>query len=164
MLENVFKSSLGLRFSPAEVVKEIIRYMQAEPNHAYALTIGTDSMKLANEMADFVTAIVVHLIGRGGRYFSRRIDQAQPGVLRDRIIEEVVMSLDVATSFLKQFQDAASTATLPKYSFAIHVDVGENGETKKLIAEVIGMVRGMNFEARMKPESYAASNIADRHT
>jgi predicted RNase H-related nuclease YkuK (DUF458 family) len=29
--------------------------------------------------------------------------------------------------------------------------------------EVLGMVRAYNFEARVKPESYAASSVADRH-
>jgi len=28
---------------------------------------------------------------------------------------------------------------------------------------VVGMIRANNFEARTKPESYAASNVADRH-
>jgi len=32
-----------------------------------------------------------------------------------------------------------------------------------MMQEVIGMVRAYNFEARTKPESYAASKVADRH-
>jgi len=32
-----------------------------------------------------------------------------------------------------------------------------------MIQEVVGMIRANNFEARTKPESYAASNVADRH-
>jgi predicted RNase H-related nuclease YkuK (DUF458 family) len=43
------------------------------------------------------------------------------------------------------------------------VDIGENGETKSMINEVMGMVRAHNFESRIKPDSYAASKVADRH-
>ncbi|MEK7506005.1 MAG: ribonuclease H-like YkuK family protein, partial [Patescibacteria group bacterium] len=32
-----------------------------------------------------------------------------------------------------------------------------------LIQEVVGMVRANNFEAKTKPDSYAASKVADRH-
>jgi len=53
---------------------------------------------------------------------------------------------------------------VPHYDFEIHVDVGENGATKAMIQELVGMVRAHNFEARIKPESYAASNVADKHT
>ncbi|OGY56735.1 MAG: hypothetical protein A2Y84_01455 [Candidatus Colwellbacteria bacterium RBG_13_48_8] len=50
------------------------------------------------------------------------------------------------------------------FDLEIHVDVGEKGETKQMIQELVGMIRANNFEARTKPESYAASSVADRHT
>jgi hypothetical protein len=43
------------------------------------------------------------------------------------------------------------------------VDIGEKGRTKTMIQEVVAMVRASNFEVRVKPESYAASSIADRY-
>ena len=49
------------------------------------------------------------------------------------------------------------------WDFEIHADVGEHGATSVLIQEVVGMIRASNFEARTKPESYAASKVADRH-
>jgi predicted RNase H-related nuclease YkuK (DUF458 family) len=33
-----------------------------------------------------------------------------------------------------------------------------------MIKEVVGMVTGNGFKARTKPESYGASNVADKHT
>jgi len=50
------------------------------------------------------------------------------------------------------------------YDFQIHIDVGQNGPTREMIKEVVGMVRGNGFKAKIKPESYAASSIADKHT
>ena len=47
--------------------------------------------------------------------------------------------------------------------FEIHIDVGEKGETRTMIQEIVGMVRAHNFEPRTKPLSFGASNVADRH-
>ncbi len=46
----------------------------------------------------------------------------------------------------------------------IHIDVGKNGPTKELIDTVVGMVKGYGFEAVIKPDSFGASTVADRHT
>ena len=44
----------------------------------------------------------------------------------------------------------------------IHADVGENGATKDMIREVIGLIGGNGFEAKIKPEAFAATCVADR--
>jgi predicted RNase H-related nuclease YkuK (DUF458 family) len=46
----------------------------------------------------------------------------------------------------------------------IHLDVGEQGKTKEIVREVVGMVTGSGFDARIKPESYGASSVADKYT
>lgn len=155
-----FNSSLGLQLSPEQVIQIIIDFMQADPKRAYKVTIGTDSEKKADLSADFVTAIVIHRVGNGGRYFWRHVGVADRfHTLRDRIVKEVLISLDVAKTFL----ETAGKFSLPEFSFEIHADVGERGETRAMIQEVVGMIRANNFEAKTKPESYAASNVADRH-
>ncbi|MEK7192335.1 MAG: ribonuclease H-like YkuK family protein, partial [Patescibacteria group bacterium] len=152
----------GLRLSPEQIVREVINFMEAEPRYEYKITIGTDSLKASDNTADFVTAIVIHRVGKGGRYFWRRIeDETKFHTLRDRIWKEVLMSLDIAKSFLALLNASASQSI--KFDFAIHVDVGQNGATRVMIQELVGMIRANNFEAKTKPESYAASNVADRH-
>ncbi len=161
----IFLSSLGIKFTPEQVVTEIIGFMRSAPDCAYKITLGTDSLKLAGTNADFVTAIVVHRVGRGGRYFWRRIEMDRFYTMRDRIMQEVLMSLDIAKNFIALLENAKKTnALVPRYDFEIHIDVGENGATKAMIQELVGMVRANNFEAKTKPESYAASNVADKHT
>jgi len=59
--------------------------------------------------------------------------------------------------------ETAKKFEMPKYDFEIHVDVGENGETRSMIQELVGAIRANNFEVKTKPESYAASKVADRH-
>ncbi|MDO8470141.1 MAG: ribonuclease H-like YkuK family protein [bacterium] len=155
-----FKSSLGLDLGIPEVVREILTFMRADARRRYTVIIGSDSLLLPSKNADFVTAIVVHRVGNGGRYFWRRTDHGKFHTLRDRIIREVLLSLEAADLLLKELRDQAGDI---EWSFEIHADVGENGPTKALIQEVVGMIRASNFEARTKPQSYAASKVADRH-
>jgi uncharacterized protein len=161
MSDNQFLSSLGLKLSPEQVVRTIIDFMAADPERAYKVIVGTDSQGLKAGQADFVTAIVVHRVGNGGRYFWRRTGNGKKyHTLRDRILEEVVISLDVA----KEFIEAGNKFEVPAFDFEIHIDVGENGKTQPMIQELVGMIRANNFEARTKPDSYAATKVADRHT
>jgi len=156
---NKFVGAFGTLFDFNEVAQEIISFMKADPNKKYKVIIGTDSLLYDGTKADFVTAIVVHRIGNGGRYFWRKIDLEDFHTLRDRITREVMMSLDASKEMLTLLKKSEA----PDFGFEIHVDVGEKGETKVLIQELLGMIRANNFEARTKPESYAASSVADRH-
>ncbi len=159
-MEKLFNSSFGLKLSPEQIVREMIRFMQDDNQRRYKIIIGSDSERNSNNTADFVTAIVIHRVGNGGRYFWRRVvGDRKFHTLRDRILEKVLMSLDVAKNIL----ETAKQFEMPKYDFEIHVDVGENGATRTMIQELVGMVRANNFEAKTKPDSYAASKVADRH-
>jgi hypothetical protein len=148
----------GFKLTMSRVVNEIVGFMRADLTRCYKVTIGTDSDILSGR-ADFVTAVVVHRVGNGGRYFWRRIENEKMHTLRERIIREVLISLDIAKGVLSELKKFP----LPDFDFEIHIDVGENGPTKAMIKEVVAMVRANNFEAKTKPESYAASNVADRH-
>lgn len=159
MEQQAFKSSLGMSFTPQEVAEAIARFMQADPERKYKVIIGSDSEKKDSKSADFVTAIVCHRVGNGGIYFWRRIDGKECHTLRDRIWREVLMSLDSA----KTVVDLMKNQMVPEFDFEVHIDVGEKGPTRELIQELVGIVRANNFEARTKPDSYAASKIADRH-
>jgi len=158
-MEDYLNSSLGIRMTVDGVVRNIVDFMKMEPGRRYKVTIGTDSELLAGKQADFVTAIVVHRVGNGGRYFWRRFELGKFHNLRDRIIREVLISLEVAEKVLAELKKFP----LPDFDFEIHADLGMNGPTKAIIPEVVAMIRASNFEVKTKPESYAASNVADRH-
>ena len=159
MGQLLFNSSYGLKLTINQIVQEIVSFMELDLKRRYKITIGTDSQRLANAEADFVTAIVVHRVGNGGRYFWRRFELGKFHTLRDRIIQEVMMSLEIAQDVLAELKKMSEV----DFDFEIHADIGENGETKAMIQEVVGMIRAYNFEPKTKPGSYAASNVADRH-
>jgi len=158
-MPDFLNSSLGIRMTIDEVVRAIVDFMTIEPARRYKVTIGTDSELLRGKKADFVTAVVVHRVGNGGRYFWRRFELGKFHNLRDRIIKEVLISIEVAEKVLSELKKLP----LPEFDFEIHADIGENGPTKAMIHEVVAMIRANNFQAKTKPESYAASSVADRH-
>ena len=125
-MENLFNSSFGLKLNAAEVVGEILDFVRFDSKRSYKIIIGTDSLQLRDKTADFVTAVVVHREGRGGRYFWRRIRGGKFYTIRDRIIHEVVLSLDVAKYVLGKLQKEKISAV---WNFEIHADVGVNGPT-----------------------------------
>ena len=159
MNEILFNSSFGLKLDAEQVVNTISKFIDEDPKREYKIIVGTDSEKRLAGRADFVTAIVIHRVGNGGRYFWRHIEADNIHTLRDRMWKEVLFSLELSKNLAVLLKNAG----LEKCAFEVHVDVGENGETKTLIQELVGAVRANNFEAKTKPDSYAASKVADRH-
>lgn len=159
-MDYLFNNSFGTKLSVRDVISEIVRFIEEQPNYSYKIVIGTDSEQLRDNMADFVTAIVIHRVGNGGRYFWRRVDGKRFYTMRDRIIHEVILSLEVAKVLLEKLSNIELGV---EWGFEIHADIGENGPTHELIQEVVGMIRANNFEVRTKPDSYAATKVADRH-
>ena len=141
------------------VLDKLLGYMGVAPGLDYELIIGTDSMPSGTE-AEFVSAIVIHRKNRGGIYFWSKRHETSLHTLRDRIYQEALYSLKLAEQLIERLRERNVT----DFNLTIHVDVGPNGETKQLINEVVGMIKGSGFEVRTKPDSYGASSVADRHT
>lgn len=162
--EPNFTSPTKGPLSVPEMIMEISRFVKEEPRSFYRLVIGSDSQaRNVNGKAeiDYVTAVVVHREGRGARYFWRKEKQYKAPVLRDKIYTETLMSLGLAQEIVPDLRKAVSPA---KYDLEIHIDVGSLGPTREMIKEVVGMVTGNGFEAKIKPDSWAASSVADKHT
>lgn len=162
--KNGYYSPTMGSLSPEEMVKQISGFVVEDPDSFYRLVIGTDSqVKRINGHAecDYVTAIVVHRKGKGARYFWKKEVEEQPKALRNKIYNETVKSLDTAQKLVPSIQKAVSPSN---YDFEIHIDVGPKGPTRDMIKEVVGMVTGNGFTAKTKPESWAASSVADKHT
>ena len=142
-------------------LKEIVSsYMAGDKKAQYEIIVGSDSQKIENDKYDFVTALVIHRVGYGGIYFWRRIIQDKKISLKERIYQEATMSLETSENFVHFFR----TNGISKYNIQIHVDIGHNGETRELITEVVGMIRGSGYDVRIKPFSYGASKVADKYT
>jgi hypothetical protein len=144
-----------------ERLKKIVTsFMSKDKNAHYNIIVGTDSEKSKEKGYDFVSALVVHRVGHGGIYFWQRELYDKKMGLKERIYHEATMSLMTAENFVSFFQENG----IAKYDIQIHVDIGQKGETRELITELVGMVRSNGYDVKIKPESYGASKVADKYT
>ena len=146
------------------VIEEIGKFAFEDSNSFYRLVIGSDSqIKYSNGKSetDFVTAIVIHRVGTGARYFWSKEKMKRAPSLKEKIYTETIRSLTTAQEMFPKLQ---ALLAKNKYDMEIHIDVGQNGPTREMIKEVVGMVTGNGFIAKTKPESWAASSVADKHT
>ncbi len=141
-----------------QMFRHLVGYMKSEPDQHYHLIIGTDS--LVSDDTTFVTAVVVHRVGHGGRYFYRKFRNRKIESLRQRIMIETSLSLEAAHLLTTEL-GRNGYSNLP---VEIHLDVGPNGETKRIIREVVGMVSGSGYAAVIKPDAYGATKVADKHS
>jgi predicted RNase H-related nuclease YkuK (DUF458 family) len=163
ILNGKFYSPTKGNLSFKEVVEEIISYISEKPEKFYDLIVGCDSS--SGEEPDFPVAIVILRIGQGGRFFLKKIHYKNRKFynLKQRILEEVFLSCQLALN-LREALNKKIKGKNYNYQFRyIHADIGENGLTKEMIKEVIGLIRGNGFEPKIKPESFVASVVADRY-
>jgi len=146
------------KLSFTEMMRDITGYIRGLPSSSYKIIIGTDSM--VRDETCFVTAVVVHRLGKGARYYYRKKIQRKIKSLRQKIFYETALSLELGGKIAEHFSESGF-ADMP---VEIHIDVGKQGETRDLIKEVVGMVIGSGFQAKIKPEAYGATSVADKHT
>ncbi len=152
-----------------QVIKEIFKYISEKPEKFYDIVVGCDSS--SGDKPSFPVAIVVLRVGAGGRFFLKKIKY--PLALKkkfsnwhQRILEEVLLSCELALSLREDLEKKLQSSSPGlNYQFRyIHADVGERGQTRDMIKEIVGLIKSNGFEAKIKPEAYAASVVADRFT
>lgn len=154
----IFISPSKGKMSFEEMMQDILNYINGLPSSSYKIVVGTDSQ--VRKETCLVTAVIVHRKGKGARFFYHKKIQRKIKSLRQKIFYETSLSLELGakiTNFLAQ-------SGLDQLSVEIHIDVGCQGETRELIREVVGMVTGSGFAAKIKPDSFAASSVADRYS
>ncbi len=166
--ENLkFESTTLGTLTTEDVLKTIRAFIKDKPHAKYSMVIGSDSheiagSKLENRTIKVVTAILVHRVGFGGKYFWLKKNTSNIHSLREKIYAETLQSIEFAGMFVPLLKDSLDQSV--DYNLEIHIDVGEHGDTREMIKEVVGMVTGSGYVAKTKPEAYGASYVADKHT
>lgn len=167
--ENTVFRSLskdGLNFE--QVCNDIIEFIKADTDCSYRISVGTDSQ--VGTKTVFVSCILIHRIGKGAIGFLHKYEMQRPVTnLREKIYLETCASLQLAYLFdevhMKRIcQTVGSDIQNRGVTFEFHIDIGTRGQTKSLINEMVGMVRGLNFVPKIKPDSYCASTFADKYS
>ncbi len=99
-------------------------------------------------------------VGHGGRYYYKKKRHRKIDSMRQRIFYETTMSIELASELRTRLNENG----FKKLPVEIHLDVGNNGDTKEIIKEVLGMVTGSGFAAVTKTDSYGATKVADSHS
>lgn len=93
-------------------------------------------------------------------YFWQRRLTSKIHTLRERMYAEALSSIGIA----QHLETVEALRPLLDKHIEIHVDVGHIGPTRDMIQELTGMIVAHGYQARTKPDSFAASKVADRHT
>jgi len=169
MNDTFFNPTKG-NLSDREVIEEMIGYMQAKPEKFYDIIVGCDSS--SSDEPHFPVAVAILRVGEGGRFFLKKVKYSSSenkkfSHWRNRILEEVLLSCDLALFLRENFQKRIQELNNQnlRYQFRyIHADIGERGQTRDMIKELTGLIIGNGFEPKIKPEAYIASVVADRYS
>lgn len=167
VVEGVWKNADGKRTTAAEML-EWITAANADKDNSYELIVGSDSQMRGRQFC-FITVVCLVKIGKGGNYrynehFVPRTTFVQAGKGKRvkgnqklRMYAEVERSITVAMDIFEK------TGLLP----VVHIDASTRDKkefTSEFSDELAGMVKACGFECVLKPESFVANAVADRHT
>ena len=153
-----------------EVVNELFEKIKSNEDSEWTIAVGTDSQN-ARMNTKFCTAILLLEKGKGGIYFYRVQRESRHHVLQNRMLREAEFSINVGKELIETVENFLLEEDLVekdlKISFEIHCDLGKNGKSQDSIKAAIGWITaefGENVKTKVKPESTAASSIADKYT
>lgn len=174
------------------IEKELIEYLEdifkeeIERGHDLKVCIGSDSQK-AGRGYKFATAIVIEtsetlghdlnevtgekipvVVGRGGivmgttfweemKASTNKKKHREIEILNARMLKEVSASINVGYEIWPLLD-------LYGIPLEIHADVNPDPrhESHAAMSETLGYIRGMGWDAKIKPDAYAASTGADK--
>jgi predicted RNase H-related nuclease YkuK (DUF458 family) len=146
-------------------LEKILEFYEKNKNFhtPFHIVVGTDSQNF--DYTKVVTVVTAYAEGHGGIFFSEieKIDLITS--VRQKLNYETQKSLKYADEIINILENN------PKYeelfiesTFTIHVDASYNdkGKTKDLIPALTGWIKACGYDYEVKPDSYAASSIADK--
>ena len=136
------------------VEQAIIREKAA--GHRLKLCIGSDSQVKGN-VTEFASVIVFLREKKGGFMFIHNEKSTKTMSLKERMILEVSLSVDVAYALCD---------LLDKHhvELEVHADINTDPSFKSNTAlrEAMGYILGMGFVFKAKPDAFASSSCADK--
>lgn len=163
-----FFNSMQKNLSFADVVASIKYFIKANPDCQYRIAVGTDS-QVKGRYTCFATGIHVHRIGRGAWCcVTKVIENKRYKNLNEKISRETLMTYELVYMLNEQLMDAICDFAAKNKNFdcklEAHIDIGTKGETRTLIREMVGYFEGIGIDAKIKPDSFAASSYANRYS
>jgi len=118
--------------------------------------IGSDSLK-RSDVIEFASVIVFLREKKGGFMFIQNDKSYQKMSIKERMITEVAMSVEIAYALCD---------LLDKYNveLEVHADINTDPNFKSNVAlkEAMGYILAMGFVFKAKPDAFASSSCADK--
>ena len=134
-------------------VDDVVAFVRENAREGQVVHVGSDSLQLARHTR-FVTVVAILTPGRGGRALWRRETRRRIVSLRERLLYEVWLSVELALRL---------SPVVPG-ELSVHIDANPvaRHRSSAYVQELVGLVVSQGFRAVIKPESWAASRAADR--
>jgi predicted RNase H-related nuclease YkuK (DUF458 family) len=118
--------------------------------------IGTDSQVKGSD-TEFATVIVFLREHNGGFMFIHNERSKQKYHIKERMLAEVAMSIDIAYQLCDLFIEH-------HIEMEVHADINTDPHFKSndALKEAMGYILGMGFAFKAKPEAFASSCCADK--
>lgn len=153
-----------------QVLNKIFERIASKEHADWTIAIGTDSQN-KKQSTKFCSAILLLEKGKGGMYFYQISHEDRFHVLQNRMLREAELSIVLGREVITKAEDKILEDNLLEknisVSFEIHCDLGRYGKSQESIKAAIGWITsefGNSVVAKVKPDSTAASSIADKHT
>lgn len=133
-------------------VPDILRFVEDATRDGQAVHIGTDSLQVGRSTR-FVTVVVILTPHKGGRVAYRRAAVPRIASLRERLLKEVWRSVELGLQF----------SPVARGELTVHIDANPvvRHRSSAYMQELVGLVVGQGFRARVKPDAWAATHCAD---
>lgn len=118
--------------------------------------IGTDS-QVRGELVEFATVIVLLREKKGGFMYIHNERSRQPMSLKERLLTEVSMSINIA-------YELCDLLDKHDVDLEVHADINTNPHFKSntALSEAMGYILSMGFAFKAKPHAFASTSCANK--
>ncbi|MCB0537337.1 MAG: hypothetical protein KDE33_07380 [Bacteroidetes bacterium] len=155
--KNTWRTIGGKQFDNKieQLVEQAIINEQSK-GHRLKICVGTDSQGYKGYTV-YASVVVILREGKGGFMFIRNEKETQKRTVKERMINEVGKSVEVAYSICD---------ILDKYNveLEVHADINTDPQFKSnpALKDAMGYIMGMGFVFKAKPYAFASSSCADK--
>jgi len=142
--------------SPIKDVVEKAILREIALGYQLKVCIGSDSQEHGNK-TEFATVIVILREKKGGFMFISNEDTKRTMTLKERLLKEVSMSIEIA-------YDLCDVLDKHGVDLEVHADINTNPQFKSnpTLKEAMGYILGMGFAFKAKPDAFASSSCANK--
>lgn len=136
-------------------IKEMEDMIKESPENT-SVYIGCDSQVIKGKSV-FVTVVIVHYGTKNGRskVFYKKQKENRKMSIKERLWKEVELVSILAIFLVEIIGD--------RY-MGVHLDLNSDKKHKssEIVKEAVGYIKGLGFDVKIKPESFASSFVCDK--